>query len=143
MKKSFPANINGKIFYIDEDAYTLLLDYLSQLRATFADNEADEIVNDIEQRISEHFEERIARGANVIVIDDVNRVIETMGRPEELSEEDLTAPPATAANRPAPPLPTPKQPHRAATAPVRPHRPRRQSTNGSTATCAIKCSEAS
>ena len=88
MKKSFPANINGKIFYIDEDAYTLLLDYLSQLRATFADNEADEIVNDIEQRISEHFEERIARGANVIVIDDVNRVIETMGRPEELSEED-------------------------------------------------------
>ncbi len=29
MKKSFPANINGKIFYIDEDAYTLLLDYLS------------------------------------------------------------------------------------------------------------------
>ena len=92
MKKSFPANINGKIFYIDEDAYTLLLDYLSQLRATFADNEADEIVNDIEQRISEHFEERIARGANVIVIDDVNRVIETMGRPEELSEEDPDPP---------------------------------------------------
>lgn len=90
MKKSFPANINGKIFYIDEDAYTLLLDYLSQLRATFAGNEADEIVSDIEQRISEHFEERIAGGANVIVIDDVNRVIETMGRPEQLSDEDIT-----------------------------------------------------
>lgn len=91
MKKSFPANINGKIFYIDEDAYALLLDYLSQLRATFAGDEADEIVSDIEQRISEHFEERIASGANVIIIDDVNRVIETMGRPEQLSDDESTA----------------------------------------------------
>ena len=24
MKKTFPVNINGKIFYIDEDAYKLL-----------------------------------------------------------------------------------------------------------------------
>ena len=84
MKKSFPANINGKIFYIDEDAYALLLDYLSQLRATFAGDEA------IEQRISEHFEVRIASGANVIIIDDVNRVIETMGRPEQLSDDEST-----------------------------------------------------
>ena len=91
MKKSFPANINGKIFYIDEDAYALLLDYLSQLRATFAGDEADEIVSDIEQRISEHFEERIASGANVIIIDDVNRVIETMGRPEQLPDDESTA----------------------------------------------------
>lgn len=90
MKKSFPANINGKIFYIDEDAYALLLDYLSQLRATFAGDEADEIVSDIEQRISEHFEERIASGANVIIIDDVNRIIETMGRPEQLSDDEST-----------------------------------------------------
>lgn len=75
MKKTFPVNINGKIFYIDEDAYRLLLDYLSQLRATFTGDEGAEIVNDIEQRISEHFDERISLGANVIVIDDVNNVI--------------------------------------------------------------------
>lgn len=87
MKKTFPANINGNIFYIDEDAYALLLDYLSQLRATFTGEEGEEIVNDIESRISEHFDERIRRGANVIILEDVNRVIETMGRPEEISEE--------------------------------------------------------
>lgn len=87
MKKTFPVNINGKIFYIDEDAYRLLLDYLSQLRATFTGDEGAEIVNDIEQRISEHFDERISLGANVIVIDDVNNVIEIMGRPEEISDE--------------------------------------------------------
>ena len=39
MKKTFPVNINGKIFYIDEDAYKLLQDYLSQLRATFPGQE--------------------------------------------------------------------------------------------------------
>lgn len=90
MKKTFPVNINGNIFYIDEDAYKLLLDYLSQLRATFSGDEGEEIVNDIESRISEHFDERIRLGANVIVLDDVNRVIETMGRPEDLSEETET-----------------------------------------------------
>lgn len=90
MKKSFPANINGKIFYIDEDAYMLLLDYLSQLRATFQGEEGAEIVNDIESRISEHFDERIKLGANVITINDVNRVIEIMGRPEEISDTPET-----------------------------------------------------
>lgn len=87
MKKTFPVNINGNIFYIDEDAYKLLLDYLSQLRATFTGEEGVEIVDDIESRISEHFDERIRLGANVIVLEDVNRVIETMGRPEELSDD--------------------------------------------------------
>lgn len=91
MKKTFPVNINGNIFYIDEDAYKLLLDYLSQLRATFTGEEGAEIVDDIESRISEHFDERIRLGANVIVLDDVNRVIETMGRPEELSDADSEA----------------------------------------------------
>lgn len=91
MKKTFPVNINGKIFYIDEDAYKLLLDYLSQLRTTFTGAEGEEIVNDIESRISEHFDERIRLGANVIVLEDVNRVIETMGRPEELSDDSRPA----------------------------------------------------
>lgn len=87
MKKTFPVNINGKIFYIDEDAYKLLLDYLSQLRATFTGDEGTEIVDDIESRISEHFDERVRLGANVITLDDVNRVIETMGRPDQLSND--------------------------------------------------------
>lgn len=87
MKKTFPVNINGKIFYIDEDAYTLLQSYLSQLRATFPGQEGSEIVSDIECRISELFDERICAGANVIVLEDVNNVIETMGRPEQISDE--------------------------------------------------------
>lgn len=86
MKKTFPVNINGKVYYIDEDAYALLQNYLSQLRATFPGEEGIEIVNDIECRISELFDERMTGGMAVIVMADVNYVIETMGRPEDLGE---------------------------------------------------------
>lgn len=87
MKKTFQVNINGKIYHIDEDAYTLLQDYLSQLRDAFPGEEGQEIVSDIESRISEHFDQRVASGVLVIVIDDVNHVISIMGRPDEISDE--------------------------------------------------------
>lgn len=86
MKKTFPVNINGKVFYIDEDAYDLLQNYLNQLRAAFSGAEGDEIVNDIESRISELFDEQIASGANAIVYSDVNRVIEIMGKPADIGD---------------------------------------------------------
>ena len=87
MKRTFPANIDGQIFYIDEDAFELLRNYLDQLRAVFRGSEGQEIISDIESRIRELFAERISAGANVIVLADVNNVIATMGRPEDLGEE--------------------------------------------------------
>ncbi len=87
MKKTFQVNINGKIYHIDEDAYSLLQDYLAQLRDAFPGDEGIEIVNDIEFRISEHFDQRVTNGASVIVLDDVNRVISIMGRPDEITDE--------------------------------------------------------
>lgn len=86
MKKTLPVNISGKVYYIDEDAYDLLKNYLFQLRNAFPGDEGGEIVSDIESRISEHFEARINEGANVITYADVNKVIETMGRPSDLSD---------------------------------------------------------
>lgn len=88
MKRTYPTNIDGRIFYIDEDAYALLRNYLDQLHQTFKGCEGNEIVSDIESRIRELFEERISAGADVITIADVNNVIETMGRPEDLEEND-------------------------------------------------------
>lgn len=86
MKKAFPANINGKIFYIDEDAYSLLNNYLTQLHSAFTGAEADEIVADIESRVGELLTEITLSGQDVITIADINRVIETMGRPEQISD---------------------------------------------------------
>lgn len=103
MKKTFQVNINGKIYHIDEDAYTLLQNYLSQLRDAFPGEEGQEIVGDIESRISEHFDQRIASGVLVIVIDDVNHVISIMGRPDEISDEaGFEADTHSEGSRPAP-----------------------------------------
>lgn len=88
MKKTFQVNVNGKVFHIDEDAYELLLTYMNQLHNSFSRPEADEIVGDIEARISELFDERISSGAYVINYADVNRVIEIMGKPSDISENN-------------------------------------------------------
>lgn len=87
MKRTFPANISGKIYYIDEDAYTLLKNYFTQLRESFPKEEGVEIVCDIEARVAEIFDDRISGGSNVITLQDVNSVIERMGSPEDLSGE--------------------------------------------------------
>lgn len=85
MKRSFATNVDGQIFYMDEDAFNLLQDYLHQLKETFKGTEGEEIVGDIESRIRELFAEKINAGASVIVIMDVQNVIERMGRPEDIN----------------------------------------------------------
>lgn len=60
MKKAFPANINGTVFYIDEDAYDLLNTYINQLHTAFPGQEGQEIIGDIEGRIAELFAELTA-----------------------------------------------------------------------------------
>ena len=113
MKRTFSANINGRIFNIDEDAFTLLNNYLDQLHQVFSGTEGSEIVGDIESRICELFEERTAAGHNVITLADVSSVIETMGRPEDLGADTSDAPEAGQGGPTPPPFneePRPRDP---------------------------------
>jgi len=103
MKRALQANINNKIFYIDEDAYNLLQNYLHQLGDAFSGPEGKEIVGDIECRASELLSEKIEKGKSVIDIQCIYQVIDTIGSPEELgaqagpqyhkSNDDNTPPP--------------------------------------------------
>ncbi len=89
MKKTITINLGGTIFNIDEDAYQLLDNYLSNLRVHFRNEEGtDEIINDFESRISELFGERLRLGYEVITIEHVESVINRMGKPEELFEDE-------------------------------------------------------
>ena len=45
------------------------------------------IINDIESRIAELFQERLKKGATCITDEDVNAIIKSMGRPEEFEGE--------------------------------------------------------
>ena len=52
MKKTLTVNLGGTVFNIDDDAYRLLDNYLSNLKIHFRKEAgADEIVDDIERRI--------------------------------------------------------------------------------------------
>lgn len=85
MKKTLTVNLGGTVFHIDEDAYRLLDNYLSNLKIHFRkDVGADEIVEDIERRISELFSEKLTAGSQVITIADVEEVIARMGKPEDM-----------------------------------------------------------
>lgn len=89
MKKTLTINLGGSVFHIDEDAYQLLDKYLNNLRIHFRKEEgSEEILNDFEMRISELFNERIRLGYQVITIEEVENIIQRMGKPEELFDED-------------------------------------------------------
>ena len=88
MKKTFNINLGGIVFHIDEDAYELLDKYLSNLRIHISKEEgAEEIVHDMELRISELFSERLNERKQVVTLTDVEEIIAQMGKPEEFSED--------------------------------------------------------
>ena len=81
MNKTIIININGIVFHIEEDAYEILKNYMTDVKRHFL-NSADslEITTDIENRIAEMFSEILLReNKQVIVEQDVNIVIEQMG----------------------------------------------------------------
>ena len=90
MKKTLSINLNGRVFNIDEDAYELLDNYLLNLKSYFRkDSDSAEIIQDFEARIEELFQERIRLGYNVITIEQVETIIERMGKPEDFGSEDF------------------------------------------------------
>ena len=89
MKKVININFQGTVIPIEESSYEILQQYIESLRRYFVKEEGrDEIVNDIESRISELFQEKIKAGSTCITDEDVNAIIKNMGRPEEFDEQD-------------------------------------------------------
>jgi phage shock protein PspC (stress-responsive transcriptional regulator) len=89
MKKTVTINLNGLVFYIDEDAYNRLHAYLEKLTNWFRKKEgAEEIITDIETRIAELFEEKVKPGVGVVTLPMVEEVIKIMGEPEEFEDTD-------------------------------------------------------
>ncbi len=85
MNKTVNINLGGIFFHIDEDAYQKLKMYLDAVRNSLSDDPQgkDEIINDIEIRISEILSEKIKDSRQVVNVKDVEKVIEIMGKPED------------------------------------------------------------
>ena len=87
MKKNFSVNISGMLFQIDEDAYEKLNRYLDRLQLHFADTEGkDEIIADIEQRISEMLVDRLGDQNRIVTLGLIEEVIRVLGEPADIDD---------------------------------------------------------
>lgn len=92
MKQVININFQGRVVPIEVTAFDILKSYTESLNKHFANEEGkDEIINDIESRIGELFQERLKDGATCITDDDVNAIINSMGRPEDFETEEGNA----------------------------------------------------
>jgi len=89
MKKTLTVNLNNIVFNIDDDAYEMLQIYLSEIARHFdSDDEKKEIMSDIEARIAELFTEKLQKSKNVVTLQDVQEIIEIMGKPSQFTDGD-------------------------------------------------------
>ncbi len=89
MKQVININFQGRVVPIETTAFEILKSYTDSLNRHFINEEGkEEIINDIESRIGELFQERIKKGATCITDDDVNAIINSIGRPEDFEPMD-------------------------------------------------------
>ncbi len=94
MKKTLTVNLNNIVFHIDDDAYEMLQTYLADVARHLSEDEKKEVMNDIEARIAELFTERLQKNKKVVNIDDVQEIINVLGKPSQYTDEDDEEPEA-------------------------------------------------
>jgi phage shock protein PspC (stress-responsive transcriptional regulator) len=90
MNKTININLGGIFFHIDEIAYQKLKRYLDAVRRSLSDDPKgrDEIITDIESRIGELLSDKVKDVRQVVNEQDIDEVIEVMGKPEDYMVDD-------------------------------------------------------
>ncbi|HEY6142232.1 MAG TPA: PspC domain-containing protein [Flavobacterium sp.] len=89
MNKTVNINLGGMFFHIDEDAYQKLTRYFDAIKRSLSNSSGqDEIIKDIEMRVSELLTEKQKTDKHVVGLKDVDEVIAVMGQPEDYRIDD-------------------------------------------------------
>jgi phage shock protein PspC (stress-responsive transcriptional regulator) len=89
MNKTVNINLGGMFFHIDEDAYQKLTRYFDAIKRSLSYSSGqDEIIKDIEMRVSELLTEKQKTEKHVVGLKDVDEVIAVMGQPEDYRIDD-------------------------------------------------------
>jgi len=90
MNKTININLGGFFFHIDEIAYQKLRKYLTSISKSLSDDSQgkNEIIADIEARISELLTEKITDSRQVVSEGNIEDIIVIMGQPEDYSEAE-------------------------------------------------------
>ncbi len=86
MQRILQINIAGRVLPIEEDAYTILKEYVTTLERQFSGDDGREIIEDIENRIAELFSIRLQGSSPAIDRNDVQKVIDTLGSASDLHD---------------------------------------------------------
>ncbi len=92
MKETISANVGGRAFTLDRDAYDRLSDYLSDVRNRVNDP-TDEIMADIEAGIADIFSQTLSSQGMVVTLQMVEATISRMGKPEDFGPARTTTQP--------------------------------------------------
>lgn len=90
MNKTININLGGFFFHIDEVAYQKLRRYLESISKSLSEDPQgkNEIIADIEARISELLSEKITDARQVVNESDIEDIIVIMGQPEDYAEAE-------------------------------------------------------
>ena len=90
MNKTININLGGFFFHIDERAFQKLRRYLDAISKSLSDDPQgkNEIIADIEARISELLSEKITDEKQVVNENDIDDVITIMGQPEDYADAE-------------------------------------------------------
>jgi phage shock protein PspC (stress-responsive transcriptional regulator) len=92
MNKTVNINLGGMFFHIDEDAYQKLTRYFDAIKRSLSNSSGqEEIIKDIEMRVSELLTEKQKTEKHVVGLKEVDEVIAVMGQPEDyrIDEEGI------------------------------------------------------
>ena len=89
MNKTVNINLGGMFFHMDEDAYHKLSKYFEAIKRSLSNTSGqDEIIKDIEMRVSELLTEKQKTEKHVVTLKEVDEVITVMGQPEDYKIDD-------------------------------------------------------
>jgi phage shock protein PspC (stress-responsive transcriptional regulator) len=92
MKETISANVGGRAFTLDRDAYDRLSDYISDVRNRVNDP-TGEVMADIESGIADIFNQTLSSAGMVVTIQMVEATIARMGKPEDFGPAQTTTTP--------------------------------------------------
>lgn len=89
MKKTLKISIGGIAFIIEEEAYHILDNYLASLKEYYNGKpEGDEIITDVEARMSELLQMKINSSMGVVNVAEAKEIIGIMGSPKDFEDPD-------------------------------------------------------
>ena len=106
MKKVLNISLANRSFTLEEDAYRRLSEYLEHFRTRLAASSGvpytqnTEVMEDLEGRIAELFEQAVGTDGRVVTIDLVDRVTSQLGMPDGTPERPADEPAAPQSDEP-------------------------------------------